>query len=302
MYPAVADRTGQPSGTGVPQSRGVPGPVASDSGDAERIPIRPLSWRELADLPFAVLQYRIRAIAGPAGIGVVVALGIVLGVTALVTWITDGSSAGNAWAAILSTICCVWLLRLWTIGVTVPIGLGVVYRQPITVRAACGQFRTVAARLAADQLISVLIVLGILIIGTPLLVTLIPAIIWIGRVMGNRWTVAPILYTESPPYRAAVARAKTLATGRVMPLAGLWIYLRGVLLALAVPVAGLLGFLSDISGTHRWAVTALLSLAALLISAFAAAVDAATAVIIHIDRRCVREGADIRIPTGQAIR
>ncbi len=249
-----------------------------------------------------MLQYRIRAIAGLAGIGVLLALGIVLGVTALVTLATDGSSTGNAWAAILSTVCCAWLLRLWTIGVTVPIGLGVVARQPVTVQAACGRFRTVAARLAADQLISVLILLGILIIGTPLVITLIPALIWIGRVLGKRWTVAPILYTESPPYRATVARAATLATGRIMPLAGLWIYLRGVLLVLAVPVAGVLIFLSDISGTHRWAVTALLSGAALLISAFAAAVDAATAVIVHIDRRCVREGADIRIPTGQANR
>lgn len=285
----------------MPHARGTSG-AASDPDDSERIPIRPLSWRELADLPFAVLQYRIRTIAALAGIGSLLALGIVLGVTALVTVVTDGSSAGSAWAAILSTVCCAWLLRLWTIGVTVPIGLGVAHRQPITARAACGRFRTVAARLAADQLISLLIVLGILIIGTPLVITLIPASIWLGRIMGNRWTVAPILYTEPLPYRAAVVRAKTLAAGRVMPLAGLWIHLRAVLLVLAVPIAGLLGFLSDISGTHRWAMTALLSGAALLISAFAAAVDAATAVIIHIDRRCVREGADIRIPTEQAIR
>ena len=264
--------------------------------------MRPLSWRELADLPFAVLQHRIRTIAGLAGIGFVLALGAVLGVTALVTLATDGSSTGNAWAAILSTVCCAWLLRLWTIGITVPIALGVVHRQPITARSACERFGAVAVRLAADQLVSTLIGLGILIIGTPLMITLVPAIIWLARVLGGRWTVAPILYIDSLPYRTTVARAKMLATGRVMPLAGLWIHLRIVVLVLAVPVAGLLVFLSDISGTHRWAVIALLSGAALLISAFAAAVDAATAVVVHIDRQCAREGADIRIPTEQAIR
>ncbi|WP_227978966.1 hypothetical protein [Nocardia spumae] len=302
MFPAVADRTRRASAAEVLPA---PGPVAlptAGSGEGERIPIRPLAWRELADLPFAVLQHRIRTVAGPAGGGFVVALGIVLGVTALVTALTDGSSTGNAWAAVLSTACCAWALRLWIVAVTVPIGLAVVYRQPITARTAVARLPAVAAPLLADRLISTLIGFGILALGAPLVVTLIPATIWLGRVRGRRWSVAPILFAESVPYSTAVARSKLLAAGRVMPLAGLWIYLRAVLLVLAVPVGGLLGYLSDISGTHRWAVVTLLSGAALLISAFAAAVDAATGVVVHLDRRCGREGADIRIPAGQAVR
>ena len=149
----------------------------------------------------------IRAVAGLAGIGVLLALGIVLGVTALVTLATDGSSAANAGAAVLSTVCCAWLLRLWTIGVTVPIGLGSWPGSRSPCRPPAGGSAR-GGRLAADQLISLLIVLRIPIIGTALVITLIPASIWMGRVLGKRWTVAPILYTESPPYRATVARAK----------------------------------------------------------------------------------------------
>ena len=304
MFPAVTGREGRSSAHRVVPPRGADDRDSGGGGadDAERIPVRPLSWRELADLPFAMLQHRIRLIAGLAGAGSAVALGIVAGITALVSFATDDSSAGTAWAAIVSTACCAWVLRLWTVGVTVPIGLAVVDDQPITARTAAERLFPVSGRLLLNQVISTSIGFGILLLGTPLIVTLIPAVIWLARVRGTRWPIAPVLFTESIPYQAAVRRAKLLATGRVMPLAGLWLYLRAVLLVLAAPVAGLLGFLSDISGTHRWAVVVLLSGAVLLVSAFAAAVDAATAVVVHIDRRCGREGFDIRIPSGQATR
>lgn len=302
MFPVVTDREGRSSAHRVAPPRGADDRDPGGGDDAERIPVRPLSWRELADLPFAVLQHRIRPIAGSAGAGLAAALGIVAAVTALVSLATDDSSTGTAWAAILSTVCCAWVLRLWIVGVTVPIGLAVVDDQPITARTAAERLLPVSGRLLLNQVVSTSIGIGILLLGTPLIVTLIPAVIWLARVRGTRWLIVPVLFAESIPYAAAVRRAKLLATGRVMPLAGLWLYLRGVLLVLAVPVAGLLGFLSDISGTHRWAVVILLSGAELLISAFAAAVDAATAVVVHLDRRCGREGWDIRIPTGRAAR
>lgn len=302
MFPVVTDREGRSSAHRVVPPRGADDRDSGGGDDAERIPVRPLTWRELADLPFAVLQHRIRPIAGLAGAGLAAALGIVVGVTALVSLATDDSSAATAWAAILSTACCAWVLRLWIVGVTVPIGLAVVHNRPITARTATARLLPVSGRLLLNQVISTAIGVGILLLGTPLIITLIPAVIWLARVRGTRWPIVPVLFAESTPYAAAVRRAKLLATGRVMPLAGLWLYLRGVLLVLAVPVAGLLGFLSDISGTHRWAVVTLLSGAALLISAFAAAVDAATAVVVYLDRRCGREGLDIRISTGQAAR
>lgn len=300
MLPAVADRTAP----GASPSGGAPGDPANpnDGTDSEAVPVRPLAWRELADLPFAVLQRRIRTIAGPAGAGFALAWGVVLGTSGSVSLLTGGSSTGKAWAAVLSTAVCAWVLRLWVTVVTVPIGLAVVTEQPITAGAAVRRGVTVAGRLARHHLISTLTGLGILLLGAPLVATLLPTLIWLGRVRGRRWSVPPILVSESAPYATAVDRAKMLATGRVMPLAGLWIHLRALLLVLAVPVAGLLGFLTDILGTHRWAVVTLLSGGVLLITAFAAALDAAAGVVVYVDRRCRREGSDIRIPTGQVIR
>lgn len=306
MYPAVADREGRSSTSGAPpidaSARAGAGTAVTAPGEAEQIPIRPLSWRELADLPFAVLQARVRLVAGIAGIGVAVALGAVLGVTLLVSWASDDSKAGTVWAAVVSTLCCAWLLRLWITGMAVPVAAAVVHRQPITAGTAARRLGAVWAPLARHHLVSALIGIGITALGALLIITLIPSTIWLGRVRARRWTVAPILFLESQRYSVAVTRAKMLATGRLMPIAGLWIFLRGLLIALAGPVVGLLGYLSDISGTHRWAVIALLAGAALLVTAFSAAMDAATAVVVHIDRRCAREGADLRIPGGQAPR
>lgn len=305
MFAAVADRQGSSAASaapGPPDPAGRASGISGESNEAEPIPVRPLTWRELADLPFAVLQYRIRLVAGLAGAGFVLALALVLAITALVSWVSDGSSTASAWAAVIATVSCAWMLRLWVVGVTVPIGLAVVHRQPVTAGSAWRRLRPVTARLALNHLVGTLTGIGILALGALLVVTLIPATIWLGRVRAGRWPVAPILFTESPPYSAAVARAKLLATGRLMPVAGLWIFLRGVLLVLVAPIAGLLGYLSDISGTHRWAVVAMLAGAALLIAAFAAAVDAATAVVVYLDRRCDREGLDIRIPAGRVVR
>ncbi|MBO0853970.1 MAG: hypothetical protein J2P18_09395 [Nocardia sp.] len=301
MLPAVADQAASASGTSASGTSapgtGTPAAQVGDSGP-ETVPIRPLTWRELADLPFAVLQRQIRLLAAFAGLGFASAVAAVLAVTALTSLATGGASAPDAWAAVLTTVVCVWLLRWWTTGVTVTIGLAVVNRQPIGARAVLGRLRAVLPPLVAHQLVVTGTGLGLLILGSPLIITLIPALILLARLRGQRWTVPSVLVGESAPYAGAVLRAKLLSTGREMPLAGLWIALRLVPALFIAPIAGLAMLLSDISGTHRWAVTGLLCGVALLLATCAAAVEAAAGVVVYIDRRCRREGLDIRIPGG----
>jgi hypothetical protein len=64
------------------------------------------------------------------------------------------------------------------------------------------------------------------------------------------------------------------------------------------PLLGLLLFVGDISGTHRWAFLVLATGAGLLLAAFTEIVESSARVVGYLDLRCRREGADIRIPDG----
>ncbi|WP_245998606.1 hypothetical protein [Nocardia pseudobrasiliensis] len=279
------------------------GPVGVVGGsDGELVPVRPLAFRELLDLPFALIQGHVRLLAGLIAPVYVVAVGVVVGVTAAGSGVTGGSDDGTAWAAIVSTLVCAWLLRLFVRGVATPIGLAGVHLRAIGWRGALAEMRARFGALLAFQGIYTLIGAGVLIPATPLMITLLPAIVWLSWLRAKRFAVLPVLFEEGGGYRAAVARAKILAVGAEWQIAGLWLYLRGLLLVLVVPVLGIPLFLSDFSGTHRWAVIVLVTAAALLIVTFTEVVDSATRVVAYVDRRCRREAWDIRIPVGGRIR
>ncbi|MCM6776932.1 hypothetical protein NDR87_23580 [Nocardia sp. CDC159] len=290
MCPAAPGRAGlssAPAGFGV-----------GSEADGEAVPIRPLGFRELLDLPFAVLQSEIRLLAGLVAPAFVVAAAAVVAITAAGSAATDGSDAGTAGAAIGSTAVFAWLLRLFVRGVATPIGLAAVHRRAIGWRAALAGLRAELGPLLAFQAMYTLIGIAVLVPGIPLLITLLPALVWLGRLRAKRFAVLPVLFEESASYRVAVARAKVLAAGAEWQLAWLWVYLRALLLVLMVPLLAIPLFLSDFSGTHRWAVISLITAAVLLITAFTEVVDSITRVVSYVDRRCRREGWDIRIPAG----
>lgn len=264
------------------------------------MPIRPLSFRELLDVPFALIQANIRALAGLSVTGLLLAEAVVVAVTASASALTDGSDPGTAWAAILSTAACAWLLRFALRGTTVALGLATVDGAPIGRRTALRRFGGTLGPLLVFQLLFTMVGVGVLAVGGLLIVTLPLAAIWLGRLRARRWVAVPVLLVERTTHRDGVARAKLLAEGAEWPTTGLWIAQRALFTLLAVPLLGIPLFVSDFSGTHRWPVIVLTTSAVLLLTAFGEVVEASSRVVCYVDRRCRREGLDIRIPRREA--
>ncbi|MEC3914121.1 hypothetical protein [Nocardia sp. CDC160] len=287
MLPTAADSVGSPTGS-------VGGPTSTEPV----VPIRPMQFRELLDLPFALIQARIKTLAALLGVAVAVASVVAVAGTVAAAAITDDSDSGTFWGALLVTLLCAWALRLFVRGVTVSIGLSVVHRTSVSWRGALGQLTSKIGPLLSYQVMYTLIGVGVLALGTPLLITIPFAVIWLAWLRGRRCTLVPLVFDTATGYRAAARRAKTLVGGTEWQLVGLWLYLRGLLLVLLVPVLALPQFIADFSGTHRWTVTVLIITAALLMVALGELVESATQVVTYVDRRCRREAWDIPVPTG----
>ncbi|MFD4428964.1 hypothetical protein [Nocardia sp. NPDC058497] len=260
------------------------------------VPIRPLRFRELLDEPFALIQAHIRAFAALGGGVLVVTVLGVLGVTGLVSHLTDGSDDGTAWAAILGTAAGVWLLRLVLRGTIVAIALadfgGVRYGARAGLRAAGRR----AGPLVLAQVMFTLTGIGVLLVGSLLIVTYPVALIWLSYVRARRFVVEPVVLAEQAGFGVAVGRSKELVQGADWSIAGLWLTQRIIFAVLAVPAFGIPFFLSDFSGTHRWAFITLLVGGLLLVVTVGEIIEATSRAVCYIDRRCAREGIDIPIP------
>ncbi|WP_174361834.1 hypothetical protein [Nocardia brevicatena] len=260
------------------------------------VPVRPLTFRELLDVPFALIQPDIGRLAGFAGILLLVGELAVVGATGGISHLTDGSDGGTTLAAILATMCCAWLLRFVLRGVSTAVGLARVFAEPIGWRTALSRFGTRWRPLLLFQALFTLVGVGVLLISTPLSFIGPIGLVWLGRLRAKRFVAVPIIMAEGLPARAAMDRAHMLARSVLWPRAGLWICQRLLFGLLAIPLLAIPLFISDISGTHRWAFIVLLSSAALLLVAFGEIVEASSRVVCYVDLRCRREGLDIPVP------
>ncbi|WP_153341664.1 hypothetical protein [Nocardia aurantia] len=285
----------------------VSGAARLDPADAgldapEAIPLRPLGFRELLDLPFALIQPQIATLGAVCGIGFAVAEGVVLAITAAISAATGGSDAGIAWTAIIATVLCGGALRFVVRGVTVPIGLARVRRRPIGARTALAEFGRNLGGLLILQIRYTLVGLGVLALGIPLLITLPPALLLLGWLRGRQFASVPVLFEERVPAGVAARRARTLAIGSEWRLARLSWTLRLVSLLLVPPLLGLMLFVSQISGTHLWPMIGLGVATALVAFTFTELVESAARVTAYIDRRCRREAWDVRLPVPEEAR
>ncbi|MBF6173553.1 hypothetical protein [Nocardia blacklockiae] len=257
-----------------------------------------MSFREALDLPFAAVQRHVRVLAGVVGTAYVVAVGAVAASTAGGSVVTGGSDAGTAWAAVLSTLLFAWVLRTFARGVTVATTLAGVHGEALTWREAVRRPGAVAGSLLRYRILSTLIALGVAALGVVLIISVLPALAWWSWLRGRRGLATPVLFEERVRYRGAMDRAKTLAAGSEWRLAGVWLCLRGLVLVLVVPLGGLTLFVAEFSGTHRWAAIVLLTATALLTATLAEVFESAADVVSYVDRRCRRDGWDIRIPAA----
>ncbi|MFI7004171.1 hypothetical protein [Nocardia sp. NPDC050175] len=255
-----------------------------------------MTFRELLDVPFALIQANLRALAWSSALAMVTAELVVVAVTAAIAKLSDDSDNAIAWAAVLSTMACAWLMRFVLRGVTVAIGLAGVSGAPIGWRTALRRVGAAAGPLLVFQVLYTLVAIGVLALSSPLIITFPFGVIWLGWLRAKRFVAVPVMFVEQAAHRAAVARAKVLVAGAEWQTVGLWLVQRCLLVLLSVPLLGIPFYLSDFSGTHRWPVIVLLTSGALLIVAFGEVAEAATRVVSYVDRRCRREGLDIHIP------
>ncbi|MFB7720644.1 MULTISPECIES: hypothetical protein [unclassified Nocardia] len=288
MLPAAADSVGPSAGS-----------VGEPHTEPATVPIRPVQFRELLDLPFAVIQARIATFAAVFGVAVAIAAAISVGVTVFVSVATGDSDSGTFWGALLTTLIAAWVLRLFVRGFTVPMGLAVVHRQPLSWRAALGRLSAEAGPLLGYSAMYTLIGVCVLALGAPLMFTAPFAVVWLLWLRARRFATVPAIFEENTTYRIATLRSKLLISGTDWQLVGVLLYLRGLLLVLIVPLLALPQFAAGITGTRRWAVTVLLITAGLLFVALAEMVESSAQVVAYVDRRCRREGWDIKIP-GEA--
>ncbi|MFC9893207.1 hypothetical protein ACFVMC_05900 [Nocardia sp. NPDC127579] len=277
-------------------------------GSGPTVPVRPLTFRELLDVPFALVQANIGAVAKLAAAGLVVAELFVMAVTAGVSVLTDGSDDGIGWAALLSTLVAAWALRFLLRGTTVALGLADVAGHRIGWSAALDRLWASAPRQLLFEfpytlfwtvaipaywlLLDEATALGVVLLV--LMAFFVPPLL--GRVRATRYAATPVIHAERADRSTAAQRAKLLVAGKEWSLTGLWLAHRGLLVLLMLPVFGLWLFVADFSGTHLWTVITLTTTSVLVFLTFGEVVEAATRVVAYLDMRCRREGLDIKIP------
>ncbi|WP_280430832.1 hypothetical protein, partial [Nocardia brasiliensis] len=187
------------------------------------MPIRPMTFRELLDVPFALIQANLPALLRVSLPGIVVAELVVVALTAVFSSLTEGSDAGTAWAAILSTAACVWVLRFVLRGTTVAIGLGSIAGAPIGAATALGRLSATAGALLVFQVLYTLVGVSVLALTGLLIVTLPFGVLWLGWLRGKRFVAVPVMFVEQGPQPGALARAKQHVAGAAWELPWLWV-------------------------------------------------------------------------------
>jgi len=273
------------TGAGVQPAPGSPGPV----------PLRPLTFRELLDVPFALIQSRLAVLAILGGVTVAVAEIVVVVLTASAAGLSDGSDDAIGWTAVLTTLACAWLVRAVLRGTVVPVALAAVFGRVVGVRAALTGLLTHAGPVLLAHLVFTLVGVGVLALGI-LLVTLPFVPVLLAYLRATRFPLPAVLYAESAGYRQGVARTKVLTSGSQWRLTGLWLVQRTLFAVLVLPLIGLTTYLTDISGTRMWTVLVLTTTLSLVLIAFAEIVESCSRVTQYVDARCRREGMDIRVP------
>ncbi|GGL25854.1 hypothetical protein [Nocardia jinanensis] len=274
------------------------------------VPIRPLSFRELLDVPFALMQADIRILAGCAAVLLVAGELVVAGSIGLVSHLTGGSDTGTALAALFATLAAAWFVRFTLRGVTVAAGLARAARRPIGLRESLRRTVTRLGPLLITQLSFTAIGVAVLSISALLfpltylggllwfLVTYPCCLLWLAWLRARHLAAVPVLFAEGAGAGAALTRSGLLVGNMRMRRAGLRICQHLLFALLTAPLLGLVLFVADISGTHRWAFLVLVTTTGLLLAAFAEVVESSARVVGYLDLRCRREGADIRIPTA----
>jgi hypothetical protein len=251
------------------------------------VPLRPLSFRDRVDLPFALIAAHIRPLAAVAGIALVVGDGIVVACVAVADAAGRNSTAATVWTVVLAALAVGWVGRL-------------VLRAAVTAAGVLGRLdwrrlRGMWGRFLAVALAQATTGVLLLCLGLPLFALFAPLVVFAARLRAPWLTAAPALVAEATTAGAALGRSSLLMRGAGWSGAGLWCVTRVVQLVLVLPTLAIPLAVLAVSGAGRWALIADGGAAILLAGFVAELVDAATRAVCYLDRRCRREGMDIRI-------
>lgn len=265
--------------------------------DESTVPVRPLSFRELLDIPFAVVANNIGRLSAAAFAAILwaeafVILAVLIGDTAAGQRMSEDTTQLVMLAV---TVAGAWFVCSATRGVGTVLALADVRREKVSVRAALGQLAGRAGALATATLVALAQGVGAILLAVPIVTS--PLAVWLLlHVRTGSFLVLPLIMSEPAPWRPAVDRSKYLVNGARWRIAGAWMALRVLLLLFVPPILVARSLLSEVSGTERWASVVLTSTAFLVAAALLGVLDGVQRVVSGVDRRCRREAIDIRLP------
>lgn len=264
----------------------------------DAVPIRPFGFRELLDVPFALIQANIKLLAGSA-LAVILAAESLVMVAAMVTSIeSNGSGTAIGWTVAIGVLVAAWFVRLFLRATTTAIGMSSALGNQPTLRSTRAAVSAAAGPLVRVHLLWSLIGFGLVVLGAVVMAFVPIGVALVGFARAPGFLTTPIIFAERLGASAAMARSKVLRAGAIGRIGGLWLVMRAILVVLVLPVFGMALYVSSYSGTQRWPGIALIVTVVLLLVAFGEIVESSTAVVCYLDRLCAREAFDIRMALG----
>lgn len=260
------------------------------------VPVRPLSFRELLDIPFAVVAAALGSIAAICGVAVLAGEAFIVAIV-LAADLVAGRMSNDAtqWVVVISSVIAGWWVCTVLRSFATAVGLAYSRGEPITMRGALRQVRHRTAPLLTATAVAFGQGSGVLVLALP--VFTIPLLLWwLARIRAQSFLILPLIVAEQLPFASARRRSKDLMRGAAGRFGWAWLALRALLLLFVPLLVVAATIISDFSGTGRWAAVMLLSAVVLGLAALTGTLDGVMRVLGYVDRRCRREAADIKLP------
>ncbi|NMN95646.1 hypothetical protein [Antrihabitans stalactiti] len=268
------------------------------------VPIRPLGYREILDLPFALIQANLRLLATSMLIAVVAAEVLV----ALVGLIAAGSSGAVdsdvELSVLIATFVAGWLVRVVLGSIAATAASMTIHGSTVTTRAVLVRARGHVVGNAALQLWQLVLAAGVALVvvlfasdrapaATLVILGLLLALGAFAYFAARGFVASGVLVDENRSAYDAVRRSRELTTGATGQLLAVWASMYTVLTVLALPLWFGPQYVDVAVDGMEWGELLLASVSFLVVAAGCILVESSTRAVAYIDRRCRREALDL---------
>jgi hypothetical protein len=268
------------------------------------VPIRPLGYREILDLPFALIQANLKLLASSLLIAVVTAEVLVT----LVGLIAAGSSGAVdsdvELSVLIATFVAGWLVRVVLGSIAATAAAMTIHGSTVTPRTVLGRARGYVIGHAALQSWQLVLAAGVALVvvlfasdrapaATLLILGLLVALGAFAYFAARGFVASGVLVDEDRSAYYAVRRSRELTTGATGQLLAIWASMYTVLTILALPLWFGPQYVAAAVDRMEWGELLLSSVSFLVVAAGCILVESSTRAVAYIDRRCRREALDL---------